>query len=75
MARAAARESFIESQLDEDPAATINAARHAAKNAQLVVEAVKVLQYVVPGWPRRERRALANAIRISGNGYTKNTGA
>lgn len=73
--RAAAREEFIESELDKDPAAEINAARAAAKNAQLVVGAVKVLQAVVPDWPRAERRKLANAIRLSGNGYTKNTSA
>lgn len=73
--RAAAREAFIESELDKDPAAEVMAARRAAKSAELVVGAIKVLQNVVPNWPRRERRKLANAIRLSGNGYTKNSGA
>lgn len=70
-ARAEARVAYVEGLLDSDPAAEVMAARQAAKNAQLVVQAVKVLQHVLPDWPRRERRALANAMRLGGRGYTK----
>lgn len=72
-AREVVREAFVESKFDADPAAEIMASRIKAKEAFAVAEAIKTLQQVVPNWPRRERRALAKAMRLGGQGYTKNT--
>lgn len=69
--RADEREAVTEALLDVDPAAEVMATRRASKNAELAIGAIKVLQRVVPDWSRKERRALANAIRLGGKGYTK----
>lgn len=42
-----------------------------AKQALAVAQAVKILGIVIPTWPRKQRRALANALRLGGRGYTK----
>ena len=42
-----------------------------AQLAIAVGQAIRLLGQVVPTWPRRERRALANAFRQGGKGYTK----
>ena len=48
--------------------------QQAEAQAQLAIavgQAIRLLGQVVPTWPRRERRALANAFRKGGKGYTK----
>lgn len=41
------------------------------KQVQAVTAAIQTLKAIVPNWSRKERRALANAIRLGGRGYTK----
>ena len=73
-ARADEREAFLEDVLSADPAAEVMAARTQAREALLVAQAVGVIRSILPAWPRRERRALANAMRLGGPRYTKRTG-
>ena len=75
-AREQERAEFLEGQLELPFASEVDPAEAKAdfEEAMRVAAAIRVLQRAVPGWPRKQRRSLANAMRQGGNGYTKNTG-